>query len=72
MEKLLRSTKVKKVYLLIRSKKGLQTKARLEELLSAKIFDNMKAISPGFVSRVEAVSGDITEPLYGLSDDDQE
>jgi len=72
VEKLLRSTKVKKVYLLIRSKKGLQTKARLEELLSAKIFDNMKAISPGFVSRVEAVSGDITEPLYGLSDDDQE
>ena len=70
VEKLLRSTQVKKIYLLIRPKKGLQTKVRLEELLSAKIFDKIKESYPDYLSRVEAISGDITEPLFGLSQED--
>ena len=63
---------MKKIYLLIRPKKGLQTKVRLEELLSAKIFDYLKESSPDCLSRVEAISGDITEPLFGLSQEDQQ
>ena len=70
MEKLLRSTGVKKIYLLIRPKRGLQTKVRLEELMSARIFDKLKESSPDVMSQVEAVSGDITEPNFGLNEED--
>ena len=71
MEKLLRSTKAKKVLVLIRPKKGLETKVRLVELLSAKIFDNLRENSPAALSRVEAISGDITQQHFGLSRDDE-
>jgi len=71
VEKLLRSTNVKKIYLLIRPKKGIQTKVRLEELMSAKLFDELKQSSSDVMSRVEAIAGDITEPNFGLSDSDE-
>jgi hypothetical protein len=38
VEKLLRSTPVKKLFLLIRPKKGTDVAERLKEMLSAKIF----------------------------------
>ncbi|XP_023328796.1 putative fatty acyl-CoA reductase CG5065 isoform X1 [Eurytemora carolleeae] len=41
VEKLLRSTSVKKIYLLIRQKKGVATQARLQDLLSSKLFDRL-------------------------------
>jgi len=71
VEKLLRSTKVQKIYLLIRPKKGIQTKIRLEELMSAKIFNKLKETSSDLMSRVDVVSGDITEPNFGLSEEDE-
>ena len=71
MEKLLRSTGVKKIYLLIRPKKGLQTRVRLEELMSANLFYNLKKGCPDVMARVEAVDGDITEPSFGISGDDE-
>ena len=61
---------MKKIYLLIRPKRGLQTKVRLEELMSARIFDKLKENSPDVMSQVEAVSGDITKPNFGLSEED--
>lgn len=39
VEKLLRSTQVSNIFLLIRPKKGVSTKDRLQQLLSAPIFD---------------------------------
>ena len=39
VEKLLRSTPVARIFLLIRPKKGVSTKERLQQLLSAPIFD---------------------------------
>ena len=70
VEKLLRSTEVEKIYLLIRPKKGLETKARLEQLMSAKIFNKLKESCPDVMSRVEAVNGDITEHNFGISEED--
>jgi len=71
VEKLLRSTGVKKIYLLIRPKKGVETKIRLEQLMSTKVFDKLKENSSDVMSQVEAVSGDITEPNFGLSKEDE-
>ena len=62
---------MKEIYLLIRPKKGIETKVRLEELMSAKIFDKLKESSPDVISRVEAVNGDITEPSFGIQKEDQ-
>ena len=62
---------MKKIYLLIRPKKGVETKVRLEELLSAKIFDKLKESSVDVISRVEAINGDITEPSFGIQKEDE-
>ena len=55
VEKLLRSTNVKKIYVLIRSKKGMEIKFRLQELMSAKIFDDVKKNKPDAMSIIEAI-----------------
>ena len=71
VEKLLRSTNVKKIYVLIRSKKGMEIKFRLQELMSAKIFDDVKKNKPDAMSRIEAIPGDITEPDFAINTDDK-
>jgi len=55
VEKLLRSTPVARIFLLIRPKKGVSAKERLQQLLSAPIFDRVKE-SGEVESRVVAVS----------------
>ncbi|XP_023328797.1 putative fatty acyl-CoA reductase CG5065 isoform X2 [Eurytemora carolleeae] len=67
VEKLLRSTSVKKIYLLIRQKKGVATQARLQDLLSSKLFDSVRTTRAGELSKLVAVHGDITQPRLGLS-----
>lgn len=67
VEKLLRSTNLNKIYLLIRPKKGLSSCERLEELLSNKIFDGLRDTHPAALAKVETVAGDITEATLGLT-----
>ena len=67
VEKLLRSTTVSKIYVLIRPKKGVATQTRLKHLMEARIFDKMRVEDKEALCRVEAVSGDITEEHLGLS-----
>ena len=67
VEKLLRSTTLSKIYLLIRPKKGVATQTRLKQLLEARIFDKLRVEDKEALNRVEAVSGDITEEHLGLS-----
>ena len=67
VEKLLRSTNLSKIYLLIRPKKGVATQTRLKQLLEARIFDMLRVEDKEALNRVEAVSGDITEEHLGLS-----
>merc|ERR1712192_90865 len=57
VEKLLRSTTVSKIYVLI----------RLKHLMEARIFDKLRVEDKEALRRVEAVSGDITEEHLGLS-----
>ncbi len=44
VEKLLRTTNVKRLYLLIRPKRGVNTAARLEQLLASRLFDRCLCI----------------------------
>ena len=71
VEKLLRSTDVSKIYLLIRPKKGVATAQRLKVLLETKIFDRVREERAEVLNKVQAVAGDITEQRLGLSDEEE-
>ena len=51
-------------------KRGVETKVRLQDLMSAKIFDHLKDSKPDRLADVEVVTGDITKENFGLSQDD--
>lgn len=71
VEKLLRScSDVRIVYILLRPKKNLDFTARLQELLSSKVWGRIREESPLLLSKLVAMEGDITAPGLGLSDQD--
>ncbi|XP_077520154.1 uncharacterized protein LOC144129978 [Amblyomma americanum] len=73
LEKLLRSCPgLKRVYLLIRTKRGQEPQERLATILSSQAFERVKQEQPGAIDKVRAVSGDITLPNLGLSASDHE
>lgn len=72
VEKLLRDcSDVKKMYLLMRPKKGHSSKERLDELLNFKIFDRLKAENPKLFEKLQVVAGDILSEDLGLSAEDR-
>ena len=58
-----------KIYVLIRSKKGLTMIERLEQLYQKELFSKINRSE--FFSRVTGIAGDTTLPLLGISDDDR-
>jgi len=71
VEKLLRSTEVSKIYVLIRPKKGVQSKQRLEDLLAGRIFDRIRKENPLALKKVEVIDGDITEDKLGIVEEQE-
>lgn len=71
VEKLLRSCPVKKIFMLVRSKRGADVRQRVEEMFTYKLFDKLKANRPEFLAKVFPVKGDITMEGLGLSDEDE-
>jgi len=69
VEKLLRSTNVKKLLLLIRPKKGVKTELRLKSLLESSVFGRIKKLDPQLFDKIEAVPGDITEENFGIDEE---
>ncbi|XP_023025092.2 fatty acyl-CoA reductase wat [Leptinotarsa decemlineata] len=72
MEKLLRTCSVRKIYILVRSKKGKDIEKRFEELFDEPSFDPLKRLKPDFRSKVEFIKGDACLPDLGISIEDQE
>ncbi|XP_077519280.1 putative fatty acyl-CoA reductase CG5065 [Amblyomma americanum] len=71
LEKLLRSCPgLKRVYVLIRTKRGEDPQARLATILSSQVFERLKQEQPDAFEKVRAVSGDLTLPNLGLSASD--
>ena len=72
LEKLLRSCyDLKRIYVLVRHKKGSTPAQRLNELVGCKLFENVKQCHPEFKSKLEAIEGDLVEPNMGISPDDE-
>ncbi|XP_076450257.1 fatty acyl-CoA reductase 1-like [Babylonia areolata] len=72
LEKLLRSCPdIGLCYVLVRPKKGVQPEDRIKNILSCKLFEHLKEAQPGVEGKVKAVCGDILEPNFGMSAEDQ-
>ncbi|KAF6209174.1 hypothetical protein GE061_014919 [Apolygus lucorum] len=56
-----------KIYLLLRSKRGLTPSERLDKLFEDEIFNRLKKENPGFRSRIFLMEGDLNEPQCGLN-----
>lgn len=71
IEKLLRScSKIKSIYVLIRSNKGKNAEQRLKETLQFPLFDRLRNEQPDVMTKkLIALDGDIREINLGLSDD---
>ena len=66
-----RCTDIARIYLLIREKKGVEPRERLETLFTAKLFDRLREEKASFQTRVTPLEGDIEKPMLGLSLEDQ-
>ncbi|CAB3233823.1 unnamed protein product [Arctia plantaginis] len=72
VEKLLRSCpKIKKIYLLMRPKRGQDVASRLTELTQSPLFETLRRESPQALNKIIPIVGDITEPELGISAADQ-
>ncbi|XP_037932388.1 fatty acyl-CoA reductase 1 [Teleopsis dalmanni] len=69
IEKLLRSCDVKRIYVLLRPKKGLDLNQRLEKLRNANVFNVLKTTNPDAFDKLYAIPGDVTLPCLGITED---
>ncbi|XP_063924651.1 fatty acyl-CoA reductase wat-like [Zophobas morio] len=71
MEKLLRECEeIKKIYVLLRPKKGKTPEQRFKELFNHPCFDVLKSKHTNHLEKVFLVNGDCNEPLLGLAEQD--
>ncbi|XP_038219939.1 putative fatty acyl-CoA reductase CG5065 [Zerene cesonia] len=72
VEKLLRCCPdIKVIYLLLRPKKGLGVKSRLQEYINGKVFDKLREVSPEAFDKLRPVAGDIESEGLGISPQDR-
>ncbi|XP_024883964.1 putative fatty acyl-CoA reductase CG5065 [Temnothorax curvispinosus] len=72
VEKLLRSCpEIKNIYLLMRPKRGQNVQERLQKLLNEPLFETLRRDSPGELTKMIPVAGDITQPQLGISIEDK-
>ncbi|KAJ8707635.1 hypothetical protein PYW07_011312 [Mythimna separata] len=70
VEKLLRSCQLKKMFILLRPKKGKTIQERLEYVLSDPLYDVLRKRKPDFMDKVVPLEGDVADIRLGLSDED--
>ncbi|XP_054632100.1 fatty acyl-CoA reductase 1 isoform X2 [Dunckerocampus dactyliophorus] len=72
LEKLLRSCPgVNAVYVMVRSKAGQDSQARVTEMISSKLFDRLQDEQPCFAEKIIPVNSDLTKPELDLSKEKQ-
>ncbi|KAI5752704.1 hypothetical protein M8J77_019610 [Diaphorina citri] len=73
IEKILRlEPNVKKIYLLMRTKKGKTPNQRVEELFESPVFDALKTLrGKSILQKIQVISGDITQLKLGISEIDK-
>ncbi|KAJ2952241.1 hypothetical protein O0L34_g4517 [Tuta absoluta] len=69
IEKLFRSCDVKKVYVLLRPKRGKNVKARLQEIIQDQLYEYLHNTQPDFNTKLIPVEADMSQLRLGLSED---
>ncbi|KAH8383417.1 hypothetical protein KR009_008479 [Drosophila setifemur] len=72
IEKLLRSTEVKRIYVLLRSKRGQDIQERFASWESHPVFNYLMKADPKIMERLAPICGDCQEPDLGLSNSDRQ
>ncbi|KAH8311720.1 hypothetical protein KR044_007672 [Drosophila immigrans] len=72
IEKLLRSTEVKRIYVLLRPKKGLQIHERIADWKDDVVFSVLVQSNPDALKKIVSIAGDIGQPDLGISHADRE
>ncbi|XP_025834145.1 fatty acyl-CoA reductase 1 isoform X2 [Agrilus planipennis] len=73
IEKLLRScTGIKKIYLLVREKKGKNPQERVKQMYEGALFGKLREAQGNIAfNKLEAISGDVTDLNLGISEKDR-
>ncbi|KAF6206838.1 hypothetical protein GE061_018074 [Apolygus lucorum] len=71
IEKLLRVCEVKKLYILVRAKKGTNPRERLQSIFQVPVMDKLRSIRPDFMDSLELIEGDCSLPNLGINDHDR-
>ncbi|XP_017770686.1 PREDICTED: uncharacterized protein LOC108558317 [Nicrophorus vespilloides] len=73
LEKLLRTCPdVKKIYILVRTKKGKDPKTRFDDIFSGVVFQALNEANPEYKEKVSLITGDCALPDLGIQDADKE
>ncbi|XP_050558142.1 fatty acyl-CoA reductase wat-like [Spodoptera frugiperda] len=72
IEKIFRSCAIKKMYVLIRPKKGKTIQDRIQFILSDPVFDKLRAVKPNFAEQIVLLEGDVADIRLGISDKEWE
>ncbi|XP_057672431.1 putative fatty acyl-CoA reductase CG5065 [Diorhabda carinulata] len=72
IEKLLRLTEVKKIYILIRSKKGKSPTERIKDLFNNPLFHKLLNKKPEAIEKCIPIRGDVSLPMLGISEVDRQ
>uniref|UniRef100_A0A8D9DWS6 Fatty acyl-CoA reductase n=1 Tax=Cacopsylla melanoneura TaxID=428564 RepID=A0A8D9DWS6_9HEMI len=71
-EKLLRSCPhLKRIYLIVRTKKGKRGQDRLDDILSDRVFLRLKTEVPNFRNKITIIPGDLMATDLGISSSDR-
>uniref|UniRef100_A0A336MTV2 Fatty acyl-CoA reductase n=1 Tax=Culicoides sonorensis TaxID=179676 RepID=A0A336MTV2_CULSO len=73
IEKLLRSCPdIDTIYILIRTKKGVNPKQRFEDFTNQVVFSKLKEKNPDCFQRLKLIKGDVTEEDLGICSEDHQ
>ncbi|KAH8383343.1 hypothetical protein KR009_008052 [Drosophila setifemur] len=71
IEKLLRSTQVNRIYMLVRPKRGVAIRERVSAVFRDPLFEVLLKSKPDALQRVCPIAGDCLEPDLGISEADR-
>ncbi|XP_005180105.1 fatty acyl-CoA reductase wat [Musca domestica] len=71
IEKLLRTTDVGRVYVLVRAKRGTTATDRMKKILEDPLFEKLHELRPNPMKYIKTIEGDCTLPKLGISAEDR-
>ncbi|XP_063898587.1 fatty acyl-CoA reductase 1 [Helicoverpa armigera] len=72
VEKLFRTCKLKKTYVLMRAKKGKSVEERLAEIYKDPLYDSLREEQPDFINKIVPIIGELSEKDLAFSKNDKE